>query len=87
MSVTESVLAKILPGSATTTTSTISKVAQVALIYGSTWVLWKLVRRVVAKKKTSSLESVAGPDGGSLLAGKQAIVFWCKLEVAWCMAD
>ncbi|KAJ2930969.1 hypothetical protein H1R20_g6127, partial [Candolleomyces eurysporus] len=69
MSVTENVLAKILPGSATTTTSTISKVAQVALIYGSTWVLWKLVRRVAAKKKTSSLESVAGPDGGSLLAG------------------
>jgi flagellar biogenesis protein FliO len=75
MSAAESVFSRILPGSATTTTSDLGKVAaQVALIYGSTWVLWKLVRRVAAKKKTSSLESVAGPDGASLLAGKQAFV-------------
>ncbi|RXW23527.1 hypothetical protein EST38_g2354 [Candolleomyces aberdarensis] len=72
MSVTENVLAKILR---LTTTSTTSRVAQVALIYGSTWVLWKLVRRVAAKKKTSSLESVAGPDGGSLLAVSRGCVW------------
>ena len=68
MSVT-TVFSKLLPGSDTTT----SKVAKVALIYGSTWVLWKLLRRAVSKKKTSSLDSVAGPNGGSLLAGKHIL--------------